>query len=134
MELKLSESAGGIILGGEKVAIVSNKGKSWTFPKGHVEQGETPLEAAKREIYEETGISDIQLIKGLGFYVRKKIKSKGLVVKKKIHMFLFSSETSDLNLIDPENPIAKWIQKHKIKDYLSYKEDIDFYIKNLPHF
>lgn len=29
--------------------------RSWECPGGHVEEGETPLEAAKRELYEETG-------------------------------------------------------------------------------
>ena len=29
----------------------------WTFPKGHQEEGETPAEAALRELYEETGLS-----------------------------------------------------------------------------
>lgn len=33
----------------------------WDFPKGLRERGEQPLEAAERELAEETGISDIEL-------------------------------------------------------------------------
>ncbi len=33
--------------------------RNWDFPKGIVEPGENPLEAAKREVKEETGISDL---------------------------------------------------------------------------
>lgn len=36
--------------------------KSFEHPGGHVEQGETPMEAAKRELFEETGIKDCTMI------------------------------------------------------------------------
>lgn len=36
----------------------------WTFPKGHQEEGETPAEAALRELYEETGLSVSHLYEG----------------------------------------------------------------------
>jgi len=36
----------------------------WAFPKGHIETGETSVDAARREVLEETGISRIRLIAG----------------------------------------------------------------------
>ncbi len=38
------------------------KRESFEHPAGHVEKGETPLEAAKRELYEETGITECEMI------------------------------------------------------------------------
>jgi bis(5'-nucleosidyl)-tetraphosphatase len=38
--------------------------RHWDFPKGAVEDGETPLEAARREIEEETGIVDLEFAWG----------------------------------------------------------------------
>ena len=36
--------------------------QSFEHPAGHVESNETPLEAAKRELFEETGITDCRII------------------------------------------------------------------------
>lgn len=38
------------------------KRESWEHPGGHVEKDETPLQAAKRELFEETGITDCNII------------------------------------------------------------------------
>ena len=36
----------------------------WDFPKGNIENGEKEIDTAKREIYEETGIQDVEFIFG----------------------------------------------------------------------
>lgn len=36
--------------------------ESYEHPGGHVEPNETPMEAAKRELFEETGIKDCRII------------------------------------------------------------------------
>ena len=74
---KTTESAGGIVLNQEnKILIVNQNHDSWSLPKGHVDPGETILEAAKREIYEESGVSQLEYIKDLGFYQRFKNQNK----------------------------------------------------------
>ena len=42
--------------------------RNWDFPKGLVEEGETPLAAARREVAEETGIADLRFVWGEAFY------------------------------------------------------------------
>jgi len=42
--------------------LLLNYGRHWDFAKGHVDRGESDLEAAVRELHEETGIRDIKLI------------------------------------------------------------------------
>ncbi|MGH8220435.1 MAG: NUDIX domain-containing protein [Steroidobacteraceae bacterium] len=41
--------------------------RNWDFPKGLVEEGETPLAAARREVTEETGLSDLRFTWGERF-------------------------------------------------------------------
>lgn len=126
------KSAGGIVLNPQKeIVLVNNKGKSWTFPKGHIESEENALKAAKREIHEETGIKNLQLIKKLGSYERTKVKREKndyYTKVKEISMFLFKTDQISLNPVDPSNPLALWVQKENIYDLLTYDEDKDFFL------
>ena len=128
---KKVECAGGIIINEFKeVAIVNQNYDSWSLPKGHIDIGEDPLTAAKREIYEETGIKDLQYIKGLGSYSRYKIGLDGkddLSELKIIHLFLFTSNQAKLVPKDPHNPFAMWANIEQVQEYLTHKEDVKFF-------
>jgi len=61
---RMAPAAGGIVVdNGKFVSIVRHD--SPDLPKGHIEQGETPEEAALREVKEETGIDNLQIVKEL---------------------------------------------------------------------
>ncbi len=52
------EGAGGIVFNAKgKVLVLKHKEGSWVFPKGHIDPGESRLEAALREVEEEAGIA-----------------------------------------------------------------------------
>lgn len=135
--MKKTVSAGGIVLLGDSVLLVSNfkgKGKSsWTFPKGHIEEGEDELGAAKREIYEESGVSELKFIRRLGEYERYRIGFDGKDDReelKKIVMFLFTTTQKTLKPIDSSNPEAEWIKKDRVKDFLTSSKDREFYLNS----
>ena len=128
-------TAGGIIVNEYKeVVIVNQNHDSWSLPKGHVEDNETFLETAKREIYEETGLSNIELIKELGSYERYRISLDGnddINELKVIHMFLFRAKKQKLIPIDPNNPEARWIKPKYVSSYLTHQKDKDFFNNQL---
>ena len=66
--------AGGVVINPDfGIVVVNQNYDSWSLPKGHVDPGETILEAAKREIYEESGVKQLDYIRELGCYERFKI-------------------------------------------------------------
>lgn len=79
-------SAAGVVVNGDKAVLVfQTNTHTWTLPKGHVDKGESLLETAKREIHEETGITNLAFVKELGSYVRGTRKDPN--IKKKIAVF-----------------------------------------------
>ncbi len=57
-------SAGGIVIkrsNGTKVLLIKDRFGKWTWPKGHIEKGETSEDAALREITEETGLRNVSI-------------------------------------------------------------------------
>lgn len=132
-----TKSAGGVVLNKkEQVLIVQQKSNSWSLPKGHVEVGEDLLTAAKREIYEESGIKTVTLVKELGTYQRHRISKDGSGEDnselKEITLFLFQTEENDLSPIDNDHPEARWVEPAEVPQYLTHPKDKEFFnsIKN----
>ena len=65
----MEKSCGIVLFYSDEFLIIQHSNESnelkghWDFPKGHVEDNESELETAVRELQEETGIDDFKLIK-----------------------------------------------------------------------
>ena len=93
------EVVGGVVVNTNgDILVVSQHGTSWSLPKGHVEPGEDFLITAKREIYEESGVVDLEYIDDFGSYER--LGGKNLDQLKHITIFLFKTKQFDLKPID----------------------------------
>lgn len=127
--------AGGVVLNPSgEVLVVNQQGRSWSLPKGHIDPGEDSLAAAKREIYEETGVSDLQLVKELGTYERYKIGKDGgdnLSEFRTHTIFLFTTTQTDLHPRDPKNPEARWVPKEEVASLLTHRKDKEFFLSIL---
>ena len=103
-----ARSAGGIVLGdGGAVAFVLSKNSaSWLFPKGHVEPGEDDEAAARREIAEEAGLTELEYLEDLGSFTRP---GAGNFQEKHIHMYLFAAPHGARLAPSMEILEARWI-------------------------
>ncbi|HUO50121.1 MAG TPA: NUDIX domain-containing protein [Candidatus Paceibacterota bacterium] len=130
--MKKTESAGGIILNvRQEIALVTNgPGDWWGFPKGHIDPGEDAFTAALREIEEETGLSELQYMRDLGFYERYRATPGGgddTSELKKIFMFLFSTTQEELVPQDSFNPQAMWATPDEVVKLLNHGRDREFF-------
>ena len=131
--MKIIKSAGGIVVNLEgMILLIEQRGGSWSFPKGKIEPGETPLETAKREIYEESGISELKLIEDLGSYQRYQIADDGKTedksVLKTVFLFLFTTTQDKVKPKDThKNPQAKWLKKEEVCNQLTHIKDKEFF-------
>ncbi|MBL8024567.1 MAG: NUDIX hydrolase [Elusimicrobia bacterium] len=124
--LEREVSAGGVVMGPAGVLLIKVKNKQghvvWTFPKGHLEKGETAETAALREVLEETGWRC--RILGPLMDVEYPFTRKGKVVMKTVHWFRMEAldRTGEW---DPEEVIdCRWSSLFEAKSLVTYGSDI----------
>ena len=99
---------------------IENYSKRWQFPQGGIDEGETPLQAAMRELRKETSIVSVRFVKALNkplIYdfpqevVKKHPERKNIGQKQYWHLFLFEGDEREINLKtrEPEFRAFRWI-------------------------
>lgn len=117
-------SAGGVVVrGNEMIVIVPVKRASdgrrvLGLPKGHLDGDETPEQAARREVAEETGVQ-AELVDDLG-EVTYTYERKGRRVEKLVRFYLFEYLSGDVADHDHEIEEARWVSIDDAVDQLSY--------------
>lgn len=110
----------------------SEKGRRghWGFAKGHIEKGETDEEAAKREVFEETGINDLKISSGfkeIEKYFFKKVyglkgddRKKAPWIFKIVVFFLAETETKEIKISEEHSGFV-WLPFEAAVKKISYK-------------
>ena len=104
----LSEhSAGAVVFKDGKYLILKYSEGHWDLPKGHIESGESELEAATREIKEETSL-DVSFIDGFKEYISY-VYRKGEEMSKKSVVFFLAESKSDSVTLSHEHLDYLWL-------------------------
>ncbi len=91
----------------------------WSFPKGHVESGETEVQTAQREIMEETGIDVI-----IDSSFRETVSySPKRGTQKVVVYFLAKAKNSDYVPQEEEISEIRWVEIGRAQTVLSYEND-----------
>ena len=114
------EAAGGLVQRTDNKLLFIFRNNKWDLPKGGVEKKELIIEAAQREVTEETGVSDLIVQKQLSetFHIFKKGKRFRL---KKTYWFKMSTSYMGKTKPQTEEGIKKteWVSKEKIDEILN---------------
>ncbi len=117
--MKREFSAGGVVLRGAELAVVSPRSGVVALPKGHPDGDETLEQAATREVREETGL--VAEPRGELGDVRYWYTFRGERVLKSVTFFLFEYVSGSVEDHDDEVESAAWIPLEQAPELLSYK-------------
>jgi 8-oxo-dGTP pyrophosphatase MutT (NUDIX family) len=122
--VRVERSAGGVVLrriaDEVHVLLILDPYENWGLPKGHLEKGESPREAAVREVREETGLASLRLGREVGaidWYFRH----RGRLIHKFCTFFLMSSPRGEAAPAVAEGiTVCRWVPLSDAVDDISY--------------
>jgi 8-oxo-dGTP pyrophosphatase MutT (NUDIX family) len=111
----------GLLIGRRDQKDSSGKRILWSLPKGHIEEGETPEQAALREVQEETGIESV-IDKSLGV-IDFWFMAGGKRIHKTVHHYLFRENGGMLAPQESEVDEVAWFPLGEIIGKLAYPDE-----------
>lgn len=98
-------------------------GGHWSFPKGHLEEGESAREAAVRELIEETDLQPEKFLADFRERVHYSYRREGERVKKAVVYFLASVDRLTPVSLSDEHLDYEWVPFDEALDKLTYDND-----------
>jgi 8-oxo-dGTP pyrophosphatase MutT (NUDIX family) len=114
-----AQTGGGIVRDEEGRILFIYRNGFWDLPKGHLEPGETLEACAMREVFEETGLCNLQLIGQLGVSWHIYDLNNKTILKSNNWFLMQAVSDQSLNLQKSEGiTAAKWVGKEELPTYL----------------
>lgn len=109
--------------GDEVLLIATAGGRRWQLPKGHLEAGEVPAQAAVREVREETGVTGtiVAALSGVDYTFLERGKHR---IRKHVDYFLLAYESGSEADFEPREVVAaRWFPWPEAIAKLSHAND-----------
>lgn len=125
-EIVREPTAGGVIFRkkGEDIEIllIQDAKDRWTIPKGHIEPGETAQQTAKREIAEEAGLKETDVLGWLGkIHFRYRRVDKLVLMTTQVYLVRAKGDTDDIQKEEWMNGI-KWFKFADALEAIEYED------------
>lgn len=126
-EVVREPTSGGIVFRRGKannveILLIQDAKDRWTIPKGHIEEGESAKQCAEREINEETGLKEMQMLGWLGKINFRYRRQQSLVLMTtEIFLVRALGDTDDLKPEEWMNGI-KWFDATEALDIIEYQD------------
>ncbi|MBS1515024.1 MAG: NUDIX domain-containing protein [Bacteroidetes bacterium] len=106
--------------------LVKHAGGHWAFPKGHPDKHETEIQTARRELREETGINNVELISDK-ILLEDRYKftgNKGELIHKTVYYYIGEVENGEVVVDGQEISEHKWCTLEESFEYLIHSETL----------
>jgi ADP-ribose pyrophosphatase YjhB (NUDIX family) len=105
-----------------EILLIQDAKNRWTIPKGHIEEGESSKQTAEREIGEETGLQEMNVMNWLGKINFRYRRQQSLVLMTtEIFLVHALGKTDELKPEDWMNGI-KWFKASEALDKIEYED------------
>lgn len=105
--------------GGRREYLLMRDRNYWSFPKGHLEPGETELDAARREVREEVGLTDAEVLPGFRRELRYPLADVGA---EKLSVYFPARCPQDVKLGPAEVAEVRWASLAEALPLLGFDE------------
>ncbi len=102
--------------------LVQHHAGHWAFPKGHAEDSESDVQAARRELMEETGIKNVILLEDVSLTETYFFRRAGQTVVKTVRYFLGPVRDDAVRIQAAEIKAYRWASGSEAAELITFSE------------
>jgi 8-oxo-dGTP pyrophosphatase MutT (NUDIX family) len=122
-EGSMETSCGFVLVNFDSVLLLQYPQGHWSFPKGHVEEGDSDHHStAVRELTEETGITRVTIVGGWNQRTQYTFRKKGKKTPKQVFWYLAETDQLDVSL-SHEHTNYLWLEFEQAEQQITFEQE-----------